>query len=240
MSYFIFNETSSEDLGIMVTKPVVRPSWRTEENTFNLVGKSKKYRQSSKTYTDGQMNIETVITDTSPENLRTVFQALNGNGKLWLSSAPNEFLNVSIDPINIQAVALTMGVCVLSMTVDPFAYVLDSPTLTLTDGTSYTEIENRGTIYCEPEIRFKPQSAQTVIDVNGAEFTVNTPQGCSFESTIVLDCEEETAYFIRPEGQAYPCLQYTYGDFPIFHTGKNYIKFTGTNEVEIKVRERCL
>lgn len=238
--FFVFNGTSSNELGIIVTKPIVRPTWAEETAEFKLIGNHKIYRQNTGIYKNADMTVEIAVPDTSESHIQQIYSILHGKGQLSISTAPNEYLNVCIEPLSPNAIAKSFGLCSVQMTVDPFAYLLDSPTITISDGSDYTEIENRGTIYCEPEIRFKPQSVQTVIDVNGAEFTVNTPAGCSFESTIVLDCEEEVAYFIRPEGQAYPCLQYTYGDFPIFHTGKNYVKFSGTNEIEIKVKERCL
>lgn len=237
MSYFIFNSVDSRTYGILENCPVVSKSVR-QKDVFNIPGKIHEVTIPRNTYDNTE--IDCTLGLKNRQKLREIYAWLSESGTLLFSDEPNLYYRVIDAVLPAERLSVRFARINITFNCEPFAYLLDSPVLTLTDGTSYTEIENRGTIYCEPEIRFKPQSAQTVIDVNGAEFTVNTPQGCSFESTIVLDCEEETAYFIRPEGQAYPCLQYTYGDFPIFHTGKNYIKFTGTNEVEIKVRERCL
>lgn len=50
MSYFLFNGISSRELGMIVTSPVIRPSWAIEESEYTLAGRTTKYSQKSKTY----------------------------------------------------------------------------------------------------------------------------------------------------------------------------------------------
>lgn len=243
MSYFLFNGVSSDELGMIVTSPIIRPSWSPDENDYKLAGRTTVYSQKSKTYSNKSMTIETFVSDTGTENLQKIYKYLQGDGTLWLSSNPEEYLNVTISAPEPQAVALMSGVFPLKFKVKPFAYAVNPTIKDITvDGISdYVCIQNNGTLFSEPEISFRPQTQKTVITVNGADFIVNTPDGCSYESTVTINCEEEVIYFTRPEGWRYMCLQYTENDFPLFHTGDNYIRYTGAvQEMKINVKERFL
>lgn len=243
MSYFLFNGVSSRELDMIVTSPIIRPSWSLEENEYTLAGRTTKYSQKSKTYGNASMTIETFVSDTSTKNLQKIYNILQGDGTLWLSTAPEEYLNVTITAPEPQAVALMAGVFPLKFSVKPFAYAVN-PTvedITVSGVSDYVRIANNGTLFSEPEISFRPQTQKTVITVNGVDFIVNTPDGCSYESVVTINCEEEVVYFTRPEGTRYMCLQYTENDFPLLHTGDNYIRYTGAvKDMTINVKERYL
>lgn len=241
MSYFIFNDANSDDLGLMVTKTPVRPTWKRESQEFTLAGNSVKYIQKSKTYGNQSMTIETFLDDISPENLQKIYQTFQGDGKLWLSSSPAEYLEVVAEPPDIKSVSYLAGECGLKFLVKPFARAVNPTIVEISAQNSYTEVPNNGTIFSEPLIYFRPQTQQTIINVNGVDFVVNTPEGCSYESTIFIDCEEQIVYFQRPEGNIYTCMQYTEGDLPLLHTGDNYVKYSGAvQDFRINVRERFL
>ncbi len=228
---------------MIVTSPVIRPSWSLEENEYTLAGRTTKYSQKSKTYDNASMTIETFVSDTSTKNLQKIYNILQGDGTLWLSTAPEEYLNVTITAPEPQAVALMSGVFPLKFSVKPFAYAVNPTIEDITvDGSSgYVRIVNNGTVFSEPEITFRPQTEKTIITVNGADFIVNTPDNCSYESVVTINCEEEVVYFTRPEGTRHMCLQYTENDFPLLHTGDNYIRYTGAvSDMTINVKERYL
>lgn len=241
MSYFIFNGVSSDELGMMVTVTPIRPSWRKESTEFTLAGKSKKYIQQSNTYDNQSMTIDVFIDDISQENLQKIYNLFQGEGNLWLSCNPDEYLNVIAEPPNIKAIAVTSGECSLKFTVKPFAYSLNPTIISISDEGNFVKVNNNSPLSSEPLISFIPQTQLTIINVNGSEFSVTTPDGCSYESTIFIDSEEQIAYFQRPEGNIYTCLQYTQGDLPRLHEGENYISYTGnTQDFKINVKERFL
>lgn len=241
MSYFIFNGVNSDDLGIMLTATPVRPSWKKESTEFTIAGKSKKYIQQSETYDNQSMTIDAFIDDISQANLQKIYNLFQGEGELLLSTNLNEYLNVIAEPPSIKAIALTSGECSLKFTVKPFAYSLNPTTANISDEGNFVKIHNNSPFISEPLISFSPQTQLTVINTNGSEFSVTTPDGCSYESTIFIDSEEHIVYFQRPEGTIYPCTQYTTGEFPRLHKGENYIMYTGTTQnFKINAKERYL
>lgn len=85
-------------------------------------------------------------------------------------------------------------------------------------------------------------SEYVIINVNGQNFTVGLPSVVvtnGFEITV--DCEEKLLYYTNSEGNKINILQYSYGDFPLLHTGINYAKYTGNvAEMTVTVNERWL
>ncbi|MCM1508304.1 MAG: hypothetical protein NC177_14420 [Ruminococcus flavefaciens] len=241
MSYFLFNGVNSDDLGLMVTSPPVRPTWELESQEFTIAGKTVKYTQKSKTYSNQTMTIETFLDDISQKNLQKIYHLLQEGGKLWLSSSPAEYLEVTAQPPDIKPVAYFAGECILKFTVKPFARAVNPTTVEITSENSYKSVNNSGTLFSEPLISFCPQSTKTVITVNGSDFTVHTPENCTPESTIFIDSEEQIVYFQLSDGNFCTCLQYTEGDLPLFHTGENYVKYSGAvHDFKVNVRERFL
>lgn len=86
MSYFTFNGYNSSD-DLIITQPVVRPSWSQEFNEV-ATGSVSKLIQFSRTYSNSPIEISAVIRNTSQERLRAVYNALRGFGKLSLSFIP--------------------------------------------------------------------------------------------------------------------------------------------------------
>lgn len=241
MSYFLFNGISSDELGLMVTSPPIRPTWELESEEFTLAGRSSTYIQKSKTYQNQTMTIETFLDDITPESLQKLYLTFQGEGKLWLSSSPEEYLEVIAHPPDIKSVAYLAGECSLKFTVKPFARAVSPTTVEIGTQNSYVGITNKGTLFSEPLISFKPLSQETRIFTNGVDFLVRTPENCSSDSTIFIDCEEQIAYFQQSGGGIYMCTQYTEGDFPLFHTGDNYVMYSGaTQNFSVNTRERFL
>lgn len=242
MSYFLFNGVNSDELGLMVTSPPVRPTWKPESTEFTFAGNSVKYVQKSKTYGNQTMTIQTFIDDISPENLQKIYNSIQGEGKLWLSSSPAEYLEVIAEPPDIKAVAYLAGECSFKFTVKPFARAVNPTIVEINSQNSYKQVNNSGTLYSEPLISFVSFANQEIkINVNGADFTVIHPDGCTFDSTIFIDCEEQIVYFQRPEGTLHTCMQYTTGDLPLLHIGSNYVQYSGAvQDFKINVKERFL
>lgn len=238
MSSFTFNGVSTDDLDIMITKPIVRPSWCRIVNE-ETSGAISKLMQQFKTYDNAEFAVYGVITEASEENIRQIYSALNGRGRMIISTAPHEYMNVFIAPITPQPVARMMAEIVLSITAQPFAYALNPTGQVVTQ--SYESITNPGTIFAAPEILFIPRQAGEVrIEVNGAAFIVNVPSEL-IGKTIIVDCEVQVAYYLGDNNEKISITHMTYNDFPLLKVGENFIKYTGSaSDVVCNVRERCL
>ena len=236
MSSFIFNGYNSDDLGLMVTKPIVRPSWAAMYSELTASGGIRKVMQRMNTFDNASFSIETYADDASPENIHKIFKALNGSGKLVISTAPDEYLDVILSPITPEPVALLAAEISVSVTARPFAYAVMPAIADLTGATNYTEIENKGTVFAAPEIRLKG-SGDVTINVNGAEFIIKIPSGLDSKE-IIIDCDSQVAYYMDGDSMI-SVTHRTYNNFPLLHEGKNYIKYTGTvSEMKCSVRER--
>lgn len=238
MSSFIFNGFNSEKLGLMVTKPIVRPSLAAMYSELTTAGGIRKVMQRMSTFDNASFTIETYMDDASPENIRKICKALNGSGKLVISTAPDEYLDVILDPIKPEPVALLAAEISISVTAYPFAYAVSPTEVDLTGATEYTAVENIGTVFSAPEIRLKG-SGDVTITVNGADFIIKIPSDLNSKE-IIIDCDSQVAYYTDGDNRI-AITHRTYNNFPLLHEGTNYIKYTGTvSEMKCNVRERWL
>lgn len=234
MSSFIFNGYNSSD-DLIITQPVVRPSWSQEFNEI-ATGSVSKLIQFSRTYSNSPIEISAVIKNTSQERLRILYNALRGFGKLIIGRYPDEYLNAVASVLQPVGVAMTMAEINISFTLLPFAYAA-SPT-TVSFSTDYTRVTNNGTVFSAPEIRFTPTSAgDLIIDVNGGTFVVKVPESL-VNREITVDCDAEVTYY-RENADKISINYLTYNDYPLLHTGDNYVRYIGNAENSvINVRER--
>lgn len=81
---------------------------------------------------------------------------------------------------------------------------------------------------------------QCQIDVNGGVMMIGLPSAAVRNGyTVTLDCSDKLLYYTNSDGEKVNILQYSYGDFPLLHTGTNYAKYSGDiSDVKIKVNER--
>lgn len=236
MSSFTFKGTSSADLGLLITKPIVRPSWAREISEIAAPGRTSKIMQMSKTYANASMTVQTVITDTSSESVREIYAALRGYGQLILSSAPGEYINAYADPLVSEAVAMNTAELPVNFRLLPFAYAVE-PTVVQLTAQQQTLIRNQGTVFSAPEIRFTATGETVTVNVNGLDFIVSLTE-TEQDKEIIIDCEAEVAYYIANEQKVSINAQ-TANDYPLLHTGDNYITITGTvSAASISVNER--
>ena len=234
MSNFIFNGYNSSD-DLIITQPVVRPSWSQEMNEI-ATGSVSKLIQFSRTYSNSPIEISAVIKNTSQERLRTLYSAVNGFGKLIIGKYPDEYLNAVASVLQPVGVAMTMAEVNISFTLLPFAYAVN-PTI-VSFSTDYTRVTNNGTVFSAPEIRFTPTSAgDLTIDVNGGTFVIKIPESL-INREITVDCDAEVTYYMENANKI--SIDYlTYNNYPLLHTGDNYIRYIGNAENSIiNVRER--
>lgn len=237
MSYFVFRGISSEDLGLIITKPIVRPNWAKATTEVERPGASSNLIIEGNNYSSSELIVSAVIADTSPEKVHNIYSALQGYGILTLSSAPQEYMNAICKPLVPETVALSMAELHISFTVMPFAYAV-TPTTTTISSTEQT-IVNAGTIYSEPLFTFTLSGSGTVsIFVNDAEFKINITENLA-NVQIFVDCEAQVAYYIS-NGEKIAITELTQGNFPLLHTGNNYVSCSSGVSMTLNVKERWL
>lgn len=238
MGYIIFNGWNSSD-DLIITRPLIRPTWGAEVTEITRPGAPRKIMQVSESYANEQMNIEAALFDATPERVRRVYQALSGNGQLVLSSATDEILTAYLRPIIPEAVALQTAAFALSAALQPFAYAAEPTVGTI--GTVYGIVDNDGTVWSAPEIRFTPSAAGEVwINTNGLAFCVTVPAEL-VDKEIIVDSDVQVTYY-EDSGVKTSVNQITKGGYPLLRTGGNAMKYSGsiTGDMTINVRERWL
>ncbi|MBR1592812.1 MAG: phage tail family protein [Ruminococcus sp.] len=247
MSYFIFNDVSSSDLGIIVTEPVIRPTWGKEFLEIETAGSAVKFMQEKSNYKNSEFVIKTAVSDDDPiemrNKIRSIYSVLNGFGKLWLSDSPEEYLNVIIQPLVPETKAFVLAEIPIYVTCQPFAYAV-SPTI-IQFSTETVEVPNNGTVFSYPEIKFTPTADDVTITVNGVDFMIKDLSSVGEQSLIgkeiTVDNENHVTYFVDENNLKWAINDHTFNDYPRLHTGINYIMHSGNaTNAQINVKERYL
>lgn len=165
MSYFTFNGVNSNDLGLIITETPFRPSWAESVDEITIPGRAEVIKNPNGTYDNQSLTINAVISDSSKIN--DIYSALSGEGKLILSTAPNEYINCRVEPLIPQGVALDMAELPITFDCYPFAYAVEPTVAEI--GTSFTEINNTSSVYSAPIIKISVEKSSSTImkgDVN--------------------------------------------------------------------------
>lgn len=241
MSYFIFDGNNSNNLGLIITQPIIRPTWAPEVEYISLPGRPRQLPHQKTWYPNKELTVQAVLSDASPAKVRDVYDKLRGYGVLNISTAPHEYLNAYVQDVDPKGVALLMAEFPITFNLEPFAY---SDTSTDYDiANTITPIAYNGTVFCDPQIVIHPSTTSTTVDCNGVTITVQTPQAIidanySTDYSLTLDCEGELAYYTKPNGENVACTQLTTGEFPRLHKGNNYLKAQTVTSASVTVRER--
>ena len=241
MSYFIFNGINSNELGLIITKPIVRPTWGPEVEYIAIPGRPRQLPVQKTWYPNRSFTVDAVLGDASPEKVRNVYAAIRDYGVLNISTAPDEYLNCYVESIDPNGVAISMAEFPITFTAEPFAYSDKSQDIDIANST--VKVEYKGTVFCDPQIDIVPSEAITTVTCNGVVITVKTPQeiieaSYAADYNITLDCEGQLAYYTRPNGEKVACTQLTSGEFPRLHSGDNYVSARTVNTATMTVRER--
>lgn len=227
----------SDELKLMVTAPIVRPSWAQVSNEVTAPGSTRKIIQRLKTYENAELTVRTVLANDTPENVRAVYSALRGSGKLILSSSPEEYMNVSVKPLVPEAVAQLTAELPISFVCEPFAYALE-PTIVEISSVGVI-VKNTGTIYSAPTIKLIPGTTSNItISVNNKPFVLAVPAELAYKQ-VIIDCDAQVAYYIE-DGVKHSINQYTMYDYPLLHSGDNLVSVSGTASAELIANERWL
>lgn len=244
MSSFTFKGISSNTLGLIITRPIVRPTWAPEIEYTPIIGRPRQNAFTKPWYPNSRLQVSAVISDASESKVRTIYNALRGYGTLTISTAANEYMNAYVRLPVPEPQALLMAELPIEFDCEPFAYAIAESSVDITSATSnYQEVENTGTAFTDPEITIIASAATTTIDCNGAVITVTTPAeivNASYADTysITLDCDTQIAYYTKPDSSTVTCTELTSGPFPRLHTGSNWLKHSAATAVTVSYRER--
>lgn len=253
MSFFIFNDVNNYDLGLIITKPIVRPTWSEQIHSDSIPGRASYHRRLTGNYGDATLHINTALMeDATPDTLRTIYQKLQGEGVMVIGNdiadlddedkAPKEYMNVCINTIVPEAVALMAAEIPLNVTCYPFAYAIEPTVLDIRDNIYIpgqeqhpVTVYNNYSVYWEPVIEYSLATAEDEVafDVGGSWFTVRTPDVIkgAIDPTlykIVIDSENRICYYVRPDGIKVSCTQNTSGRFPQLRVGASEVMHTKT------------
>lgn len=244
MSTFTFKGVTSDSLGLIITRPMVRPTWAPEVEFTPIIGRPRQNPFTKSWYPNSRMTVQAVIADASTTSVRSIYNALRGYGTLVISTAATEYMNAYARLPVPEPQALLMAELPIEFDCEPFAYALSESSVDITSATSaYTEVENTGTAFTDPQITYIASAASTNIDCNGVVMTVTTPTeivNASYPDTysITLDCEAQLAYYTKPNGDTVACTELTTGLFPRLHAGTNWMKHSGAQSMTVTYRER--
>lgn len=241
MSSFTFNGVSSNTLGIIITKPIVRPTWLPETEFTPIPGRPRQIPYTKDWYPNISFTIQACMSDASPEKVQEVYDTLRGYGTLVISTAPNEQLNVYVEQLDPDCRALMMAEFPITFRAEPFAYATAPKSQSIMGDT--VEVNNTGTAFVDPLITIIASQATTTVTCNGVDMIVTTPTeivSAGYPSTysISLDCEGELAYYTKPNGDKVACTQNTKGPFARLHTGKNYFTVQNVQAASLTMTER--
>ena len=163
--WFSFNGISSEELGLILPNTVFRPSWAELTEEITIPGRAEVIKQTTGIYENQQLPIPCVVTDA--RRLKDIYSLIHGNGKLILSTAPNEYINARAEVLVPNGVALDMAELPITFDCSPFAYSVTPTEYALSQ--SYTEVRNNSTVFTAPIFKFKIKKGDAPIlkgDVN--------------------------------------------------------------------------
>jgi len=223
MSYFIFKEIQSDDMGIIVQNlpPITKPPKRYNINEVDGSSKSKIDVLGYKAY---EINIPIGFKGADIQN---VDDWLDGSGRLVLSNEPEKYYDAYIlNQVDYEK-AIRFRTANVPFFVQPYKHSTEDE-----ETTSRTLI-NQGNTECLPLITITG-SGQIIVNINGiAVCTLLSVNGY-----ITLDSEEQEA----TKGTL-PQNRLMVGTFPELLPGENLITFGGTGtvtEVKTIVRSRWL
>lgn len=241
MSSFTFNGISSDDLDIIITKPIVRPTWLPEVEYTPIPGHPRQLPHEKEWYPNKSFIIQACMSDAAPAKVQQIYNTLRGYGTLIISTAEDEVLNVYVEELDPNGVALLMAEFPITFRAEPFAYAAEAKSQSIMGDT--VEVNNTGTAFVDPLITFIASQATTTVTCNNVDMIVSTPSeivdaNYSSDYSITLDCEGELAYFTRPNGDKVSCTQNTKGPFARLHNGENYFTVQNVQAASIVYRER--
>lgn len=238
MSYFIYNGIDSREFGILEGIPMP-PADDEKVTIIEAAGRTTNAYVTTGRYEHQDIPVVLGIPDKS--KLRDLYSWLTVTGALAFGNELDKFYRVIRIVKTPERMSVRFGKVTITFTVEPFAYAVSPTIIDLTDASDYTAVPNVGSMYSAPEISFVPSEEEVKIHVNGKSFTVSgLSEQVSEGLTVVIDCDLEVVYYIK-NNQKIDITYKSKNNFPLLHTGDNYIKHNGNiSSMSVNVKERWL
>ena len=168
MSYFIWNDVSSEEFGILESLPLNLRAERITQiidipNGMPIVYESKAFRSMQQVLNIG-------LRDTSDDNIMAMNRWLTGTGKLIFSNDPTRYYNaVCFGSLTGERMVKQLGRMSVNFTVLPLRYALDNEWEDVTFANNEGWIHYDGTYEGEPTLKIH---ASGDIDIQWASYGI--------------------------------------------------------------------
>jgi len=238
MSYFTYNNISSETMGIKIIS--MPPPSRAEQvtETLTIPGRAEPLLYRRPEYLPTEHEIEFAMlynTDT----IRSIYSWLTGIGNFVRSDESDKYYVANACPmIESTRISDDIYTMVIKIVCQPFAYSVANSALTIVNPSS--SIVVGGSVYSEPllKITMATGSGTSILNlyVNGKLFTITSLLA---DSVVYIDTTRRIAY----QGSNIITSK-TVGKFPVFEVGTNTISWQGVlcsvSKIEVTKNERWL
>lgn len=241
MSYFIYNNVDSRNFGLLKNPPFVNKSQKTLSPVTVPDSPTKFYP-----YVQNRDEIQITVTLglKSRENIRQIYAWLDyTSGSLSFSNEPDRCYFVQNITTSANYLSPRFGELEITFVCQPFAYAVNP--LIMTVSQEGAVVQNQGTIFSYPEIKFTPTADSVTFTVNGQDFMLNGLSQVGEISLIgheiTIDSEIHITYFVDSNGLKWAINDHTFNDYPRLGVGLNLVSHNGNAEnATINVRERFL
>lgn len=222
MEKFIFNDISSDDLGLIIKEmpPITKAAKNIE--TIKVNGRNGNLHIDNGTYDSVDITIECIVKDLTKIDM--IKSTLEGTGSLKLSTVPDRTFTATIkNQIDFAKYLRVLREFPLQLELEPFSYG-HSRSLNYSKSTSFTIGGNIKTF--------------PIISVTGVGIiTINNISIEVLETGITIDCDLMNCYANGIDKNNMVILD----DFPYLNPGENNLTFgTGITNVKIEYSERWL
>lgn len=243
MSYFTYNNISSETMGIKIIS--MPPPSRAEQvtETLTIPGRAEPLLYRRPEYLPIEHEIEFAMLYNT-NTIRSVYSWLSGIGNFVRSDESDKYYVANACPV-IEATRISDDIftMIVKIVCQPFAYNVANSALTVDNPSS--SIIVGGSVYSEPLLKIFTATGNLAsilnLYVNGKLFTITGLEASPTPETpvVTLDTTRRIAY----QGSNI-ITNKTVGKFPIFEIGTNTISWQGilctVSKIEVTKNERWL
>lgn len=224
MSKFIFNDISSDELGLIVTKTPVPPCQQELRDTIYIPG-GNTIQAYNKIRQNTSIIIDTTVVE--PFRLRDIYSKYQGAGKLILSNEPDKYYRAVCNPMSPKNIAMYMNNITFEFECEPFAYAVSNEPVEYTS--QEVKLTNNGSYYSQPVYKLYGEGDLTLVVNND---TQNMLIVYGVDEFAVIDTEK---LLVHKDGK----FLKSKGKLPFLNIGDNIIQ-TNASKIEITKNERWL
>lgn len=227
MAYFIFNNISSEDMGIKITSMSSPHKAAQQQDVISIPGSPVPLIHIYDQFDNTEHDITFVLAYKTKEEIRNIFSWLSGTGKFIRSDENDKYYtaNMSAELIT-ERISDDIYEASIKMICLPFAYAVDNAAVEIT-GNDYA-LEVAGNYYAQPVYKIFG-SGNITLKVNNTDkpLTLFDVDDYVTVDTALLDCHKDGIHVKNA------------GVLPFLDVGTNRIQWSGSvTHMEVIRNER--